>query len=78
MQMEQGLPSAFVKVHEFRWHRLQTALVTTHPIYELCLCDLHMTAAKRAKIIMDCLLGSWPSLVGNLKPYTLNIKPQTF
>ena len=31
---------------------------SSHPIYEVCLCDLHMTAAKRAKINADCILGS--------------------
>ena len=30
----------------------------SNPIFEVCLCDLHMTAAKRAKITADCILGS--------------------
>ena len=56
--MEETLPSAFVKIHTSRVHRLWAALVATHPVYELCLCDIHVTAAKRAKIMMDCVLGS--------------------
>ncbi|CAE7234869.1 ACBP4, partial [Symbiodinium natans] len=58
LQMEESLPSAFVRVHTSRCHRLWAALVATHPVYELCLCDLHMTSAKRAKITVNCILGS--------------------
>ncbi|CAE7625670.1 PAO [Symbiodinium sp. CCMP2592] len=58
MEMETSLPSAFTKVHTSRAHRVWAALLATHPVYEIFLCDIHTTAAKRAKIIMDCVLGS--------------------
>ncbi|CAE7245713.1 Synaptotagmin-4 [Symbiodinium microadriaticum] len=56
--LEETLPRAFVEVHTSRAQRLWAAMVASHPVYELWMCDLHMTAAKRAKIMMDCLLGS--------------------
>ena len=56
--LEETLPRAFVDVHTSRAQRLWAAMVASHPVYELWMCDLHMTAAKRAKIMMDCLLGS--------------------
>ena len=56
--LDEGLPRAFLSVHASRLRPFWTALLSSHPVYELSMCDLHMTAAKRAKIIMDCLLGS--------------------
>ena len=66
LELEEGLPNAFVAVHTSRCQRLRAAMVASHPVYELWMCDLHMTAAKRAKIMMDCVLGSMASnLVGH-------------
>ncbi|CAE7670489.1 unnamed protein product [Symbiodinium sp. CCMP2592] len=56
--LDEGLPRAFLSVHASRLRPFWTALLSSHPVYELSMCDLHMTAVKRAKIIMDCLLGS--------------------
>eukprot|EP00439_Symbiodinium_sp_Y106_P015391 s943_g2.t1 len=58
IKLEEGLPRAFVRVHTSRFARVRAAMMTTHPVYELCMCDLHITAAKRAKIVGDCILGS--------------------
>ena len=58
LELEEGLPRAFVRVHTSRCHRLRAAVVSSHPVYELGMLDLHMTAAKRAKIMLDCVLGS--------------------
>ena len=57
-QLEEYLPSAFLRVHASSYQRLQAAMTSTHPVYELCMFDLHITAARRAKIFMDCILGS--------------------
>ncbi|CAE7456274.1 SYT4, partial [Symbiodinium necroappetens] len=58
IKLEEGLPRAFVRVHTSRLARVRAAMLTTHPVYELCMCDLHITAAKRAKIVGDEILGS--------------------
>ena len=58
MALDEVLPQAFLTIHASRWHLIGTALLTMHPFYELSLCDLHMTATKRAKIVVDCILGS--------------------
>ena len=58
LDMEDTLPTAFVTVHSSFWYRFWSTLLAVHPVYELLHCDLHITAAKRAKITMDCLLGS--------------------
>ena len=61
MTLDEGLPSAFLSVHQGRLGRLRlfwTAFLSTQPLYELSMCDLHMTTTKRAKVVMDCLVGS--------------------
>ena len=57
VEMQDELPKAFVSIHQSRWRRLCSTAVSAHPVGELWLWDLHMTSAKRAKIIMDCVLG---------------------
>ena len=56
--MEESLPKDFVAVHTSKVHRLWSIFLAVHPVYELLHVDLHVTAAKRAKINMDCILGS--------------------
>lgn len=56
--MEERLPQAFVAIHSSRLRRFCSTCLATHPVWELWQWNLHMTAAKRAKIIMDCILGS--------------------
>jgi len=34
-------------------------LISASEVCELWQWDLHITSAKRAKIIADCILGSW-------------------
>jgi len=58
LQEPAGLSAAFVQVHSSRLQRLCSTFLATHPAYELLHCDLHVTASKRAKIFMDCILGS--------------------
>ncbi|CAE7866157.1 unnamed protein product [Symbiodinium microadriaticum] len=58
VDFEECLPNAFVRMHESRLRRLWTVLVATHPVVELGMCDLHITCTKRAKIIVDCVVGS--------------------
>ncbi|CAE7332955.1 unnamed protein product [Symbiodinium necroappetens] len=58
MTLDELLPEAFLAVQASRIRPFWTALLAAQPIYELSLCDLHMTAAKRAKIEMDCIVGS--------------------
>lgn len=58
MTLDELLPEAFLAVQASRLRPFWTALLAAQPIYELSLCDLHMTAAKRAKIEMDCILGA--------------------
>ena len=53
LQEPTGLSAAFVQVHSSRLQRLCSTFLATHPAYELLHCDLHVTAAKRAKIFMD-------------------------
>ena len=53
LQEPTGLSEAFVQVHSSRLQRLCSTFLATHPAYELLHCDLHETAAKRAKIFMD-------------------------
>ena len=56
--LAETLPRTFVNVHTSRASRLWAVMLASHPVYELWMCDLHMTAAKRAKIMMDCMVGS--------------------
>lgn len=58
VELEEGLPQAFLKAHSSRMHRACSACVAAHPVCELWQWDLHITSAKRAKIIADCILGS--------------------
>ena len=58
IELEERLPSAYLLVHTSHLHRLRATILASHPVYELCMFDLHMTAAKRAKICMDCVMGS--------------------
>ncbi|CAE7601919.1 SYT4 [Symbiodinium sp. CCMP2592] len=58
MEMEESLPHDFVAVHASWSHRFRSTFLALHPVYEILLVDLHTTAAKRAKITMDCLFGS--------------------
>lgn len=58
LELEEGLPQAFVKAHSSRVRRVCSTCVATHPVCELWQWDLHITSAKRAKIIADCILGS--------------------
>ena len=58
MRLEGDLPEAFVLMHSSRLHRVCSTFLAAHPAYTLLHCDLHVTAAKRGKIFMDCILGS--------------------
>ena len=58
MRLEGDLPEAFVLMHTSRLHRMCSTFLAAHPAYTLLHCDLHVTAAKRGKIFMDCILGS--------------------
>ena len=56
--LEDEVPKAFVSVHSSRLLRLWCTLRAALPAHELLMCDLHLTAAKRAKLFMDGILGS--------------------
>ena len=56
--LEDEVPKALVSVHSSRLLRLWCTFKAAHPVYELLMCDLHLTAAKRAKLFMDGMLGS--------------------
>ncbi|CAJ1365858.1 unnamed protein product [Effrenium voratum] len=58
LRVKDDLPFAYVKAHSSRWRCWFSAFVTTHPLFEMQQFDLHVTAGKRAKIFMDCILGS--------------------
>ena len=58
MRLEGDLPEAFVLMHSSRLHRVCSTFLAAHPAYTLLHCNLHVTAAKRGKIFMDCILGS--------------------
>ncbi|CAJ1367552.1 unnamed protein product [Effrenium voratum] len=58
LRVKDNLPSAYVRVHRSRLRCWFSTFVTTHPLFEILQFDLHVTAAQRAKIFMDCTLGS--------------------
>ncbi|CAJ1385979.1 unnamed protein product [Effrenium voratum] len=58
LRVKDNLPFAYVKVHASRFRCWFATFVTTHPLFEMHQFDMHITAAKRAKIFMDCILGS--------------------
>eukprot|EP00438_Fugacium_kawagutii_P021278 Skav220199 [mRNA] locus=scaffold1074:418919:421958:- [translate_table: standard] len=58
LQLEGAVPEAFILMHSSRIRRWFLTFLATHPAVTLLHCDLHVTAAKRAKIFMDCVLGS--------------------
>ena len=58
MDREEDLPKAFLSMHSSRFRRVWCTFAAAHPAYQLFFCDLNLTAAKRAKIFMDCVLGS--------------------
>ena len=58
LRVKDNLPSAYVKVHTSRLRCWFSTFVSTNPLFEMHQFDLHLTAAKRAKIFMDCILGS--------------------
>eukprot|EP00913_Durusdinium_trenchii_P009686 g9102.t1 len=58
MELQETLPKAFRSIHSSRWRRLLSTTLSSHPVGELWQWNLHITSAKRAKIIADCILGS--------------------
>ena len=58
MDLEEDLPKAFLSMHSSRLRRVWCTFATAHPAYQLFFCHLNLAAAKRAKIFMDCVLGS--------------------
>ena len=58
MELEEDLPKAFLFMHSSRLGRVWRTFAAAHPAYQLFFCDLNLTAAKRGKIFMDCVLGS--------------------
>ena len=62
IEMQETLPKAFTNIHSSRWRRLCFTSLSAHPVGELWQWNLHITAAKRAKIMMDCILGPLAAL----------------
>ena len=58
MNLEKDLPKAFLTMHSSRLRRVWCTFAAAHPAYQLFFCDLNLASAKRAKIFMDCVLGS--------------------
>ena len=55
LSLHESLPAAFLGshgAHASRFRLFWTAFLTTNPVYELSMRDLHMTTAKRAKVLI--------------------------
>ncbi|CAE7392808.1 SYT4 [Symbiodinium sp. CCMP2456] len=58
LEMEVTLPSMYLAVHSSCWARCWSTCLGMHPFYELFQWDIHVSAAKRAKVTMDSFLGA--------------------
>eukprot|EP00439_Symbiodinium_sp_Y106_P023423 s5148_g2.t2 len=58
LEMEVTLPSMYLAVHSSFWARCWSTCLVMHPFYELFQWDIHISAAKRAKVTMDSFLGA--------------------